>query len=270
MGRGFGFSVFLLVSSIGMVAPAHADSLNFAITPSQPGANPGPYRPTQPANCIYGPAAGHTCRTDLLPLSVIDLGAGGTIGFFADMDHYPLWEIEFGGNLEGAFNIKQYAAINDGDVAGANFELDYVAVGDDPTTDLHWIQRVVDNHAIDGVHGDPEDVIDYLAPLPGQSRDDVPYYDVLPTGPGAKTPWSIPPHFDDGPRREAENSHVWYAEVFLVQEIGAEKIKVYNGVGWGWTNSVPEPSSMAGLSFMLSIVLAAVLLGRHAPVKTRR
>lgn len=232
------------------------DVFAFAITPVQPGATVL-YDASESVIC--GPAGGFRCTTTLSPLSVTNLARGGTAGFLARLGaEFPLWvAVAAGADLAGTFNITHYDAVNNGARAGANFIMDYVAGAGDPAGDLHWIQRVFDNHKLGAAHGTAEDVIDFLAAGVGQTRPAVPYYDVLPTGPGAIAPFAVPPHFEDGPGREALMPHTWTAEVYLVRQTAARNVTIYNGVRWGWVNTIrpiPEPGTLllivAGFGFI--------------------
>jgi hypothetical protein len=256
------------------------DLSNFSITPNQPGATINYTANAGPVACNGNSG---TCDTILRPASVTSLAAGGSPTFLAQMAaQFAGFQIVNGGALNGSFNITRYTAINTGTRAGANMSLDYVAAAGDPALNAnsHWIQEVRDNFNITGVNGNnngaargigrPEDAIDFLAPRGNQMRANVPYYDVLPTCPPLPTvcapalparfqnPFSVPAHFEDASRRSEPTAAVptidWLADLFLVNQTGANQITVYSGVEWGWeatftpaVGGVPEPSTWAML-----------------------
>jgi len=243
----------------------------FVITPPQPGATV-----IYDAEEEYNLGGGVTGVTRLNPLSVTSIQRGGTAGFLdqlrAEFTAAEGWTfLAAAQDLAGSFNITHYDAVSpttDPGRVGANFAFDYNRAGTDPmtagTTVLHWIQRVVDNHNITNNpgHDNPENVIDFLSPSGTQTRPDVPFYDVLPTGDPLFDipPFAVPPHFEDGTRRTDPNrSHTWMAEVYLVslQTDAPKRVTIYNGASWGWENHViPEPSSL--LLFAVGIIGTAL------------
>ncbi|MCB9782585.1 MAG: PEP-CTERM sorting domain-containing protein [Candidatus Omnitrophica bacterium] len=136
---------------------------------------------------------------------------------------------------------------------GAEFHLEYIPHGDDPTTNLHWIQVVTTNHSLRNPpgsgHGTNFNGVDNPFSTGGRS----PYYD----DGGAATA----NHFYDFPgRSDTAKAHTWMAELFLVSgpaaDAGPGLITFYGGVTWGWENDcVPEPATMtlvaAGASALL-------------------
>jgi hypothetical protein len=121
---------------------------------------------------------------------------------------------------------------------GAEFHVEYVSHGTDPTSDIHWIQVVTNNHSITGVHGDPANVVDN--PFSPAHRS--PYYD----DGGAATGTQF---YDFPGRNDANNSHTWQAVLFLVTgpaaNVGPGLITFWGGIEWGWENHrVPEPSAL--------------------------
>src|SRR5688572_28612715 len=65
--------------------------------------------------------------------------------------------------------VRRYAARHIGASVGADFFVEYVPQGTDPT-DVHWIQIVTNNHRLGAGHGTPENRVDHL--VAGS-----PYYD---------------------------------------------------------------------------------------------
>lgn len=290
--------ICLWLSAAVLVQPAAAstiDFLNFSITPNQPGATINYTANAGPVACNGGTG---TCSTALLPANVTSLAAGGSASFLAQMGvQFGGFNIVNGGALNGSFNITRYTAINTGAVAGANFSMDYVAGNGDPALNAnsHWIQEVRDNFNITGINGNNnnaptgignnEDTIDFLAARGNQTRGNVPYYDVLPTCPAPPTactkpvppaPFAVPPHFEDASRRSEPTAAVptitWLADVFLVNQTGANQITVYSGVEWGWQATftpnvapVPEASTWAMIIAGFAIIGLASLRRREFP-----
>jgi hypothetical protein len=123
---------------------------------------------------------------------------------------------------------KQCAGFDfyDSDV-GATIEVKYQpASPDEPSTNLvNWIQRVWSNHgSVLDVHGVEEDRIDSEGP-------EFPFY--------APLDFNDPSYFNDTPGREDnDQSHWWNAELFLVVPRTATRVEIYDGMSWGWKNSV--------------------------------
>ncbi|MBW2738982.1 MAG: PEP-CTERM sorting domain-containing protein [Deltaproteobacteria bacterium] len=119
---------------------------------------------------------------------------------------------------------------------GAEFHMEYVPHGTDPTSNIHWIQVITDNHAIPEGHGTQENEVDNPHSPSGRS----PYYDDR----GAANSTDF---YDFPVRPDANMSHNWIAELFLVTgpSIGTSgNIIFHGGVKWGWENHpVPEPST---------------------------
>jgi hypothetical protein len=282
-------AALLVQAGPSVASTVDIDLSNFGITPNQPGATTNYTAMTGPVACNGG--AG-TCDTTLRPASVTSLAAGGSASFLAQLGaQFGGFQIVNGGALNGTFDVTRYTAINTGTRAGANFSLDYAAGAGDPALNAnsHWIQEVQDNFNITGINGNnnatargigqPEDVIDFLAPRGNQIRGNVPYYDVLPTCPAAparcnppiparlQAPFATPPHFEDAARRDEPTAAVptitWLADLFLVNQTGANQITVYSGVEWGWqatftpnaVGGVPEPSTWAMMMLGFGVVV---------------
>ena len=128
---------------------------------------------------------------------------------------------------------------------GAQFQLFYHPGMGAPTpavNQLHWIQRVVNNHNITNNpgHGNDEDIIDVS---PGQSN---PFYDLIPG-----ITFTDEDELADGPARpDPWNEHIWSAELYLVEipdPVNAPKsVTIYNGISWGWRNIVTPPTTGGG------------------------
>lgn len=127
---------------------------------------------------------------------------------------------------------------------GAEFHVEYVPHAGDPTTNVHWIQVVTDNHSITagggGGHGVPEKIVDN----PFSPGNRAPYYDDGGAANGT--------HFYDFPgRTDAGASHTWDAELFLVTGPAANaagQVTLYRtGISWGWENT-PAPGTLSMLA----------------------
>ncbi|MDY7013571.1 MAG: hypothetical protein SVX43_08190, partial [Cyanobacteriota bacterium] len=134
-------------------------------------------------------------------------------------------------------------------------QLLYNPLGSDPVgNNIHWIQRVVNNHAVTSTlnqsielpHGTPEDKIDVLQEQTNPNFVDPqnpqrlvfnPYYDTY-------SPLANQVSFADRPgRRDIFDNHDWYAELYLVEEIAPQTVKIYNGISWGWESTfTPTPT----------------------------
>lgn len=126
---------------------------------------------------------------------------------------------------------------------GAEFHVEYVPKGTDPTANVHWIQVISDNHNVTNNpgHGNAENIVDTATTSP--------YYD---SGFAATSR-----EFYDFPgRTDANKSHNWDAILFLVTgpAIGTPGlVTFYGGIQWGWENHpilaapVPEPETYAML-----------------------
>ena len=136
---------------------------------------------------------------------------------------------------ENSLVVRTYDAQGTTARVGAEFHVEYVPHGNDPTDNIHWIQVVKDNHLLGqgGGHGVPELIVDTASP---NRRS--PYYDDGYAANGR--------HFYDFPGRiDPGNSHTWDAELFLV--VGPAPttpglVTIYRtGISWGWENT-PAPA----------------------------
>ena len=154
------------------------------------------------------------------------------------------WTFQLGGHLSNAsLQVQTYDAVHDDSshylatnglppcptCVGDIFEVHYQPGANDPTTDLHWIQVILDNWAATGTTKGPgviENVVDH--PVTKS-----PYYDSDITSADAND-------FLDNPSRSADFFNVsWLAELFLVSGPDPDKpglVTVYDGVRWGWTS----------------------------------
>ena len=224
----------IFLTTTALLALTGQSSLAFSITPNQPGA--GTYVPSEE----YNLPPDRQGVTFLSPFSVTKIQPNSDstkklddllkAGFGATGTIDTGWTFTFANDLAGSFNITQYVAVGKPTEVGANFRLEYKPMGSDPTPaakELHWIQRVVDNHSITGNHGDKEDVIDRKATVKS------PFYDAS---------WAWPEGtFGDKPRREPQNNHNWLGEVYLAELTAPKTVTIYNGVQWGWKNQVSCP-----------------------------
>jgi hypothetical protein len=152
-------------------------------------------------------------------------------------------------DLPGQFNIDVYDAFHSGGAVGAVFNMNYVPGENDPFTTsgsiFHWIQRVENDHAVTGNHGDLDNVIDATLSAPFTSPSRL-FYDF-------DVNFATPPRFSDRSSREDFNSHYWDAELYLtsIPNAGSKNVTIYNGVSWGWTNQqvqqVPGPLPIMGI-----------------------
>jgi len=180
--------------------------------------------------------------------------------------------------LSGNFEILNYKPLNksevgrtDTDIVGAIFELFYCPADNDPKPSqqlsitpvnpkliancpasknlkptekhkLHWIQRVVNNHAvIPKLGGGTEDLgygtMDNKIDIPSIGQVD-PFYDTI----GYLLGLTREDYFKDIPIRDAiTKDHEWFAELYLAEvkdpENKPQEVTIYNGIKWGWTNT---------------------------------
>jgi PEP-CTERM motif len=263
--RSTALALILAVVAIGSGA-GMASAIT--ITPAQPGADVSYDAAEQ---YLIG---GKTGITRLKGLSVTLAPRGGSAGFVNTLGAAfgAGWNfMSAASDLTGAFNIDVYDAVGTAARVGVDFDMNYVTgVNDlidftDANRAYHWIQRVVNNHALAGGHGVNADRIDTSTFTPPADVV-VPYYDVFSAAEilaGTTFP-TAPPRFQDGPGRlDADKDHVWMAELYLVEELamvgGVRQVRIYNGVNWGWSNEVPEPASM----LIFATGLGALALGRR-------
>lgn len=200
--------------------------------------------------------------TQLLnPIGVTSITRGGTLGFLTQLQtRYQNWTFNTAPNdLAGIFNITRYAAQGTAERVGAELRLEYIPGPGDPTplnNSLHWIQRVFNNHDNQtDVHNDFDDKIDVGSQLIN------PFYDTL----GAATETIF---YDFSGRIDTNNNHSWLADLYLVDETSPQNVTIYNGIQWGWSNTVepvPEPVTIFGTATALG---CGVLFKRKSSKKT--
>ena len=155
---------------------------------------------------------------------------------------------------------------------GSEFFLNYVPTGNDPTTNIHWVQIVFANYTPSGRIPSPAYTLDVADNLKIGTVAITPYYDAEFA---ANTTSFLDIPFITG----ADQATDFDALTLLVSgpsssAFTAGPVTIYGGVEWGWSNQVapgpnsvaatPEPSSVA---FLVPILLALAQLIR---VRTRR
>ena len=244
------------VTSFLVVQLLNQPSLAFNITPVQPGAD----------NLLAGTAV-YTVGTDqkaafLSPFGIEPLIRGGTVEFLNTLNSdFPTWTFNAAAtDLNGSFNIiNNYACgfntscgielgVTNTNGVGSFIDVDYVPGVDDPPigTDLHWIQRVANNHHLSLGHGSTDDKVDVF------SGATDPYYDTAGfAGIGSNVGLPLRPFvFVDRPYRSDElSNHDWVAELYLVEETAPNTATIYNGMRWGWGNTDATASSTSQTSF---------------------
>jgi hypothetical protein len=132
---------------------------------------------------------------------------------------------------------------------GAALHVEYAPAGTDPTTNIHWIQVVSNNHKLNAAHGTADFKVDNLGAT-------TPYYDTLAAA-NSRNFYDFPWRDDGGA------SHTWSAELLLVQgpANGVGNILFLGGLSWGWENhplaAVPEPQAWLLLLLGLALLAAA-------------
>lgn len=230
---------------------ANYPAFGFSIVPAQPGATNN-YR----INDVYTQPGGAQRSVVLNPAGVDELLRGGTDTFLATLQaEFPAWTFNIApSDLAGTFNIQNNYACGLGTtdcatergspstIVGSFIDVTYTPGAGDPTAaanDLHWIQRVFDNHNVTNSpgHGNAEDVTDIRAgftdPVLGLC-DNNPYYDC-----GF---FAGETFFVDRPSRSSDSGsdHVWGAELYLVEQTAANTVTIYNGIKWGWLNTASD------------------------------
>jgi len=217
--------------------------------------------------------------TTLKPMKIpTKLDTGGTKGLLADLDREfgkdgtvdKGWSWKAGGALDKSqFVIVDYSAIATKSKVGGTLTFFYAPGAGDPVQskepardgqiELHWIQRVVDNHNITDKpgHGNAEDTIDFV------KGGKTPFYDI------SQKFDSRPVIFQDGSDRPDPNQdHDFTFELYLASHIHGDKSKeitIYDGITWGWSDRVvktPEPSTL--IVALAALALAGTRFGRGA------
>lgn len=161
--------------------------------------------------------------------------------------------------LLGSFDIKVYKAAADPNqpAVGADFQMLYNpgsnSFRQDPTgNNVHWIQRVVSNHAItsarpraiDRGHGTNEDKIDVFQgqTIPAFTNVFNPFYDNILNPFYDSFGDATSNIFRDFPNRDdIKENHTWSAQLYLVELTAPKTVTIYNGISWGWSNTFTPP-----------------------------
>ena len=196
------------------------------------------------------------------PLASAPKAGSPFVRFLPELEaEFPTWSFSFAGDLEDnslvvkAYDVEASPPVNatyvgiqqDLSTSTFGFYVQYVPTGNDPTANVHWIQVIYDNHAIDGGHGDIENIVD-------NGGADNPFYDTK----GA----ADDRNFVDAPGRlDPGNSHVWIADLYLVTVPDPTNaptvVNIYDGIEWGWRNDpIPEPATVIIWSLLGGIGIA--------------
>lgn len=145
---------------------------------------------------------------------------------------------------EGSLVIRSYDALGTDTLVGAELQVEYRPAIADPSTDIHWIQVVRNNHKADAAHGTEDWKVDNLG-------SDIPFYDVVASATSTN-------FFDQPTRNDPGESHIWIGQLLLVQGAadGAGAITFLGGLTWGWENH-PLRAAVATFSTDLGIDLTA-------------
>ncbi|OJJ26859.1 hypothetical protein BI308_03980 [Roseofilum reptotaenium AO1-A] len=241
------FILFLTTTLLGIL-PTRS-SLAFSITPPPSDF----YRYTKPYFVDIDKGIWGYTQLDAWPESdprrylsrgqVIEIKQGGTTGLLNLLEsEFPNWNFEETGNLQGSFDIQEYYSCAPNPLGyewcgrhtlnsvGAHIRLNYnpQPFSFDPQGDnVHWIQRVIATFSPYKTVP-PSGYLDFIDIPPGQQN---PYYD---TQGNAESDY-----FRDSPVYNFPHiESFFYAETYLVEEIAPKKVKIYNGVRWGWENKI--------------------------------
>ena len=145
----------------------------------------------------------------------------------------------------GSIVVKTYDVLGTPDSVGAAMHARYVPAGTDPTTDIHWIQVVRNNHLLNAAHGTEDFKVDNLGAA-------TPYYDTD----GAANDRNF---YDLPLRDDSGESHIWIAQLLLVSgpADGNGPITFLGGLTWGWENH-PIRGAVATFSTPLDISITPV------------
>jgi hypothetical protein len=236
-------------------------SFAFNIIPPQPGATSN-WRPV--SRYLIDGLEGRT-EVDT-GLWTEPIPRGGTWPFSASLQAWAATSERgvFGWNfqpaqqeLQGSFEIKNYVACgyrvlcgieNPGERelrengVGATFYLKYHPAPTDPQPgqagrQLHWIQMVRSNYGEGFVP-----IIPHIPFIDNAFRNDDPYYDT--TGMAGENFFMDRPYAPN----VANRNNYFDAELYLVEEIlqpanDPRKVIIYNGIRWGWSNTVTRPKT---------------------------
>jgi hypothetical protein len=241
------YSLSFLTTTL-LIALTTQSSLAFSINPLRPVGATQNWDPDE----SYTLTNERTGMTRLNPTAVQSITLGGTPLFRELLESkFSNWTFNRAGNdLAGSFEIQIYDAVGAFNVVGAHLRLQYIPGINpginNPTpngNNLHWIQRVFDDHNItnNSGHGNPENIIDIGSGVTN------PFYDTAFSA--DETNFS-----DFSSRGDTDKNHNWSAELYLVEETGPQEVTIYNGIQWGWNNEVvPEPLTIFGSGMGLGL-----------------
>mgnify|MGYP003383188424 CR=1 FL=1 len=145
----------------------------------------------------------------------------------------------------GSIVVKTYDVLGTENSVGAAMHARYVPALNDPSTDIHWIQVIRNNHSLSGAHGTEDFKVDNLGAA-------TPYYDTD----GAANDRNF---FDEPLRDDGGESHIWIAQLLLVSGPvdGNGAITFLGGLTWGWENHAVR-GALATFSTPLDISITPV------------
>ncbi|MEG4293255.1 PEP-CTERM sorting domain-containing protein [Microcoleus sp. C2C3] len=240
------YSLSFLTTTL-LIALTTQSSLAFSINPLGPVGATQNWDPDE----SYTLTNQRTGITRLNPTAVLSLTQGGTSSLFALLNsNFSDWTFNSAANdLAGTFEVQTYDAVGTASQVGAQLRLQYIPGINDPTpngNNLHWIQRVVNNHNIraGGGHDINANIID------NDARITDPFYDIT----FGVQPFDERTFFDFSRRVDTDKNHNWLAELYLVDETAPKQVTIYNGIQWGWNNEVvPEPLTIFGSGIGLGL-----------------
>jgi hypothetical protein len=260
------YFTFLLTAPL-LVALSNEESFAFYFTmPPQQPDSPCTLQSRYCLSMSYTQAGLGTITTDIKPVSSLKLG--GTDKLFSLLSSSVWAKNGWTFNratkdLMGSFNISIYAPFvipKTGNIpvdnVGAEIKVLYKpVVGKDPVDNqVHFIQRIFDNHAIistlsgpiDLGHGSLEDRIDTMREQTDtkyiQSQQQIfnPFYDTY--GRITRDAQNNTILFQDLSNRiDMFDNHDWSAELYVVRETAPKTVTIYNGISWGWKNTYTPP-----------------------------
>lgn len=183
------------------------------------------------------------CEANLVPAKVTYVRGSSTNYAKVLGDAYAGWTFSsaVAELSDDSLVVHTYHVVGSPTLVGAWIDLEYVPHGTDPTSNVHWIQVISDNHNITNNpgHGNLENIVDVAS-----TNTTDPYYDNGFAADGRN-------FLDFSRRNDGCDDHYWNAELHLVVETGPKEARIYGGVLWGWENHcnpVPEPNSLAALA----------------------
>ena len=226
----------------------------------------------------------------LSPEHPVNLPRGGTPSFLnilqTDFPRTSGWSFTSAPNdlTNGSLRVGSYDVVGNANRVGIEgpgrigFDVQYVPttmqaepggpkVGD-PTENVHWIQTVTNNHNIttNPGHGNPTNIVDTVSQTPaaGGHVGRAPYYDDRDPVTMLRFPADSRNFLDLPFRLDGNDSHTWFGQLYLVTGPDATSpglVTIYNGIGWGWRNVAPEPST--------AVLLASGLVGLACRLRRR-